>query len=124
MMRRRFGAAVLMAMISLGSACSRGPIEPSDAPLQLSPDDGEVFDHLPREVTLSWTSTSSRHYYLEVEFCQPPVCSDRSATPLTIPHEHIRTSYKLLFVGPYPGRWRISGDGTKPSPWRVFYFTR
>jgi hypothetical protein len=123
-MRRRFCAAVLVATMGLGAACSRGPLEPSDPPLQLSPDDGEVFDVVPREVTLSWTSTSARSYYLEVQVCKPPVCSDSTATPLAVPREHHRTSYKLLFVGPYPGRWRVQGDRTSFSPWRVFYFTR
>ena len=122
-MRRRFSAAMLVAALSLGAACSRGPIEPGDAPLQLSPDEGEVFDVVPREVTLSWTSTSSREYSLQVQVCQPPVCSDSTATPLNVPGIHLRTWYTLHFVGPYPGRWRVAGGG-KWSPWRTFYFTR
>jgi hypothetical protein len=123
-MQCRFSAAVLVATISLSAGCSRGPLEPGDAPKQLSPDVGAVFDVVPREITLSWTSTSSRSYFLEVQFCQPPVCSDSNATTLNIPREHLRTWYKLLFVGPYPGRWRVHGDGTQLSPWRAFYFTR
>jgi hypothetical protein len=122
--RCRYVAAVLAAAIGLSAGCRRGPLEPTDAPQQLSPDDGEVFDNMPREVTLSWTSTSSQSYFLEVQVCQPPACSDSTATPLVVPREHLRTSYTLLFVGPYPGRWRVSGEGTRTSPWRTFYFTR
>ncbi len=103
------------------SSAALGPPNP------LSPADGTVFDHFPRETTLSWSSVSGASSYgLEVQFCSPGGFTD--CTEL-ITETTGSTSHTFNFVGAQPGRWRVwaigpGGTEGPKSDWRTFRYTR
>jgi hypothetical protein len=97
------------------------------APNQVAPEDGAVFDHFPRDTTLTWNAVDGAdHYLVEVDFCQPAGCAT-SAAPFR--RESVSsTTFRFRFVGAQPGRWRVRGvdaAGTEGpnSPWRGFRYT-
>ncbi len=92
------------------------------APVQVSPGDGTVFETFPRTTTLTWESVSgTSRYTVEVEFYDTewrPWIKDETASP----------SYQFDFVGAQKGRWRVTGiaeDGSSgpSSSWWHFTYT-
>ncbi|PWI12963.1 hypothetical protein DI272_01530 [Streptomyces sp. Act143] len=92
------------------------------APMQLSPADGTVFDTYPRTTTLTWQPVSgASRYTVEVEFY------DTDWRPW-IRDETANTSYQFDFVGVQAGRWRVTGIAEDGSPgpsssWWQFTYT-
>jgi hypothetical protein len=99
-----------------------GPAPPA-TPTQLAPADGSVFDHFPRETTLSWTSVPGAvSYSIETQFFGGSWSSGASAGDIA------STSYTFDFVGAQPGRWRVwatnaAGEDSPKSPWWTFEYT-
>ncbi|MGV9456598.1 hypothetical protein [Streptomyces sp. NPDC003635] len=92
------------------------------APVQVSPADGTVFDTSPRTTTLTWEPVSgASRYTVEVEFYDTdwrPWIRDETAS----------TTYQFDFVGAQAGRWRVTGiaeDGSAgpSSSWWQFTYT-
>jgi hypothetical protein len=103
-----------------------------DRPTQLSPNDGAVFDVVPRTVIFQWSAVSGTDvtYGIEIQAWIPLVPGPggswedyESKTGLTSP------TYTMSdFIGAHPGQWRVwshnaSGDSPK-SGWWEFEFTR
>jgi eukaryotic-like serine/threonine-protein kinase len=127
--------AALVVLVGL-AACgdSSKPAGPAAVslpltPAQLAPPDGAVFDHYPRDMTVSWAPVAgAASYWVEVEYCQPPRCVDGVTAPWY--RENLTaTSFSFSFVGGQPGRWRVWAVGptsleSPKSTWWQFYFTR
>jgi hypothetical protein len=103
------------------------------APKQLSPAVDAVFDHYPRDTTVSWSEVEGAAYYvLELDYCkgldkaQKRECIDPQ--PFKPKLDILEgTSYQFLFVGTQPGRWRVwaidrEGRAGFKSPWRTFFY--
>ena len=108
------------------------------APTQLSPADGALLDHYPRQTKLEWAAVEgAASYTVEIDFCRGGE-PGRSACVSPQPHrlrgmpsmtDIQQTSYEFNFLGAQPGRWRVwavdkeGREGFK-SPWRAFAYTR
>jgi hypothetical protein len=110
------------------------------APLQLTPQDNEVFDYFPRNTKLNWSPVAGAvSYGVEVESCWPATPPARSQLPddgeciNPSPYDEKfslqDTSYEFVFKGAQPGRWRVwavdkdQRAGFK-STWRRFVYLK
>lgn len=100
------------------------------APKPISPADGAVFDHFPRETTLVWTEVpGAAGYIAEWDYKDDAGWSGErtgilaKTALLTLP---VAT---FQFVGAQPGRWRVwavdaAGNPGSKSEWREFRYTK
>jgi hypothetical protein len=99
-------------------------VRPHIAPKLLSPNDGTVFGHFPRTVTLAWEGVrGATGYKLEIQF------ESGRWIPLGSIRDTNTTTYTFNFVGAQSGRWRVwvvdaEGREGPKSEWSVFTFTR
>jgi hypothetical protein len=99
-------------------------VRPHIAPKLLSPNDGTVFGHFPRTVTLAWEGVrGATGYKLEIQF------ESGRWIPLGSVRDTNTTTYTFNFVGAQSGRWRVwvvdaEGREGPKSEWSVFTFTR
>lgn len=122
------------------------PIDPAPdatrlpAPIQLAPQDNQVFDVFPRNTKFEWNPVAgAASYALEVESCLRPSTEEQKRLPddgectNPSPYEEkyglLETSYQLFFKGAQPGRWRVWAidQNHKPglkSPWRRFTYLK
>jgi hypothetical protein len=113
--------------LNLPQACP----SPFSAPELLSPEDGAVFDHIPRDMALDWDDVPGADAYLvQIDGCCLAGTDDFwLAGGLGYISQVVSDSdYEFLFAGPQPGRWRvaaINADGTPGdfSEWRGFEYT-
>lgn len=103
------------------------------APRQVSPRNGQVFNHFPRNTTLTWRPVlGAKSYTVEVDCFH---CCTRNSWCTQVGRTHIvksnirRTQFNFNWVGAQKGRWRVwavdrrNQPGDK-SPWRTFSYTR
>jgi hypothetical protein len=105
------------------------------APIQVSPEDNQIFDIFPRDTKLEWAPVDGAvSYSVEIDVCQPARKGLQPCPrPQTLrllqnpPSQLVNTTYEFRFVGAQPGRWRVwavdkeGRDGFK-SPWRTFVY--
>lgn len=116
------------------------PVAGLEAPHILVPPDGVEFEHDPRDLLLAWSSVRGASTYtveLDCRGCCGPrkelFCAEqenghvfKTLPGLTTP------AYYTLWLGPYPGRWRVravqpdpGGEKAGPwSPWTAFRFKK
>ena len=124
------------------------PIDPTKAgdekrlptPIQLTPQDNQVFDVVPRNTKLEWTPVPGAiSYAVEIEVCwnRLPVVRERlpddgeciNPSPYEEKFGLHDTIYEFLFKGAQPGRWRVWAidkdrkRGIK-SPWARFSYLK
>ena len=114
---------------------TRVPLLPRQlaAPTQLSPPNGSVFSHYPRQTTLKWSAVSgAKSYTVEIDCyhcCQPNKwCADVGQAWKVVPNL-TATSYSFQFVGAQPGRWRVwavdsNGKESPKTGWWEFRYTK
>jgi len=98
------------------------------APSLLSPAEGAVLEHFPRETTVVWAKVpGSAAYVVEWDYKDDHgwAAERTSAVPRIHVTEPVAT---FRFVGAQPGRWRVwavDADGTEgpKSEWREFRYT-
>jgi tetratricopeptide (TPR) repeat protein len=105
------------------------PAPSMPAPTPLSPNNGEVFSHFPRNTTLKWSPVAAAvSYHVQVDYSYNGIWDSENGKPevlLTVTD----AEYQFDFVGAQPGRWRVravNADGV-PGPfstWRTFRYTR
>jgi len=122
------------------------PIDPAadptrlPAPIQLAPQDNQIFDLFPRNTKFEWNPVAGAvSYALEVESCLRPSSEEQKRLPddgeciNPSPYEEkyglLETTYQLFFKGAQPGRWRVWAidQNHKPgikSPWRRFTYLK
>lgn len=108
-------------------------VRPLAAPRQVSPSNGQIFNHYPRKTVLRWQPVGgAESYTVEIDCfqcCQAGKwCSDVGGktsivSNLTTPR------YTFNFVGAQPGRWRVYAVGknnqkSPVTPWWEFRYTR
>ena len=99
------------------------------APKLLSPADGAVFEHYPRDTTLVWAAVpGAAAYTVEVDFKDPRGWASENNTAL-LTLEAAEPVANFQFVGAQPGRWRVrakdaNGAAGATSEWREFRYTR
>jgi len=108
------------------------------APIQLAPQDNQVFDVFPRNTKLEWNPVAGAvSYAVEVESCvraqEPSRLADDGECINPSPYEEKfglhETAYEFFFKGAQPGRWRVWAmdkdrkRGIK-SLWRRFVYLR
>ena len=91
----------------------------------LSPDDGAVFSHYPRKVTLQWERyTEAKLYKVRIEQGYP----NSSDWSFLQELEVAEPEYVFYFTGAKPGRWKVTvilKNGKEiTSSWRTFRFTQ
>jgi len=110
------------------------------APVQLSPQDNQIFDVFPRNTKLEWNLvTGAVAYAVEIESCWRRSQEVQKRLPddgeciNPAPYEEKfglhETTYEFFFKGAQPGRWRVWAidKDHKPgirSPWRRFIYTK
>lgn len=99
-----------------------------DAPVLVSPADGTVYDHFPRNTTITWAPVANAENYLvELEYCDPQGCQVWAYPLGGFPTLTINTSYSFVFVGAQPGRWRVCAQAQWAEPacsdWWGFRYT-
>ncbi|MGI8835080.1 MAG: carboxypeptidase-like regulatory domain-containing protein [Pyrinomonadaceae bacterium] len=125
--------------LSLGSARVRNNTR-LRAPVQLSPQDNDVFDIVPRNTTLAWSPVAGAvSYGLEVESCWNVQSAERSRLPddgeciNPSPYDEKfalnGTTYEFIFKGAQPSRWRVWAIDKDHRPgfksaWRRFVYLR
>jgi hypothetical protein len=120
-------APVLLPKI--GSNGSEFPVV-TEAPAPVSPPDREVFDEYPRSMVLKWTFVPGAvRYGLEVDFCFPDECTDKTAGRLLFKTNLEGPAFTTGFIGAQWGRWRAwgIGDDGRPGPkskWSTFLFKK
>ena len=110
------------------------------APIQLAPQDNQVFDVFPRNTKLEWTPVAGAiSYAVEIEACwnRAPVVRERlpddgeciNPSPYEEKFGLHETAYEFFFKGAQPGRWRVWAidkdrkQGIK-SPWARFSYQK
>ncbi len=102
------------------------------APVQISPPDGSVFDRYPRTTTLRWQSVPDAYFYRVEIDCYHCCASGAWCTEVgqTWQIENASdTEFTFDFVGAQPGRWRVwavyldYSEGPK-SGWWTFEYLR
>ena len=108
------------------------------APIQLAPQDNQVFNVFPRNTRLEWNPVAGAvSYALEVESCWRPQEGSRlpddgeciNPAPYEEKFGLHETTFEFFFKGAQPGRWRVWAidkdrkRGIK-SPWRRFTYLR
>jgi hypothetical protein len=108
------------------------------APVQISPNNNQIFNHYPRQTKLEWREVEGAAYYeIEIDYCQggrqnSQECINPQPNPVKTdpPKSNIKTTnYEFFFVGATAGRWRVwavdqqGREGFKSS-WRRFVYTR
>jgi len=97
------------------------------APAVKSPPDGVTFDHEPRDLLLAWGAVPGASKYdleLDCKGCCGPrrefFCADQENGKVFQAKPGLTTpAYYTIWLGAYPGRWRVRAfkpDGT-PGPW-------
>jgi hypothetical protein len=92
------------------------------APIQLAPQDNQVFDVFPRNTKLEWNPVAGAvSYAVEIEVCwnRLPVVRERlpddgeciNPSPYEEKFGLHETTYEFLFKGAQPGRWRVWAIG-------------
>jgi hypothetical protein len=110
------------------------------APIQLAPQDNQVFDVFPRSTKLEWNPVAGAvSYGVEIESCWNRLPETQKRLPddgecvNPAPYEEkfglSETTYEFLFKGAQPGRWRVWAidkdrhRGVKSS-WRRFTYLK
>ncbi|NEP89604.1 MAG: hypothetical protein F6K18_23745 [Okeania sp. SIO2C2] len=103
------------------------------APKLISPVNGTVFNHYPRNTMLRWSPVRGAvSYTVEIDCyhcCQPNQwCSNIGGRTRIVPNIN-STSYRFQFVGAQPGRCRVwavdtAGRKSPKSSWYEFRYTR
>lgn len=108
------------------------------APIQLAPQDNQVFAVFPRNTKLEWNPVAGAvSYAVEIESCvraqEPSRLVDDGECINPSPYEEKfglhETTYDFFFKGAQPGRWRVWAidKDHKPgirSPWRRFIYLK
>jgi len=110
------------------------------APIQLAPQDNQIFDVFPRNTKLEWNPVPGAvSYAFEVESCWSRYGEEQKGIPddgeciNPAPYEEkyglLELSYEFFFKGAQPGRWRVWAidKDHKPgikSPWRRFTYLK
>jgi hypothetical protein len=110
------------------------------APVQLAPQDNQVFDVFPRSTKLEWSPVADAvSYAIEIESCwkRSPEEQKRlpddgeciNPAPFAEKFGLRETAYEFLFKGAQPGRWRVRAvdKDHKPgirSSWRRFTYLK
>jgi hypothetical protein len=110
------------------------------APVQLRPQDNEVFDYFPRNTKLLWNPVAGAvSYGVEVESCWnlSPAARSRLAddgecinpSPYDEKFRLNDTTYEFFFKGAQPGRWRVWAIDKDHRPgfksaWRRFVYLK
>lgn len=108
------------------------------APIQLAPQDNQVFDVFPRNTKLEWNPVAGAvSYAVEVESCWNRSQEERSRladdgecinpSPYEEKFGLRETTYEFFFKGAQPGRWRVWAIDRKQgikSPWRRFTYLK
>ena len=110
------------------------------APVQVTPQDNEVFDSFPRKTRLSWNPVAGAvSYGVEVESCWKRSPQESSRLPddqeCTNPSPYdeklgiSELTYEFFFKGAQPGRWRVWAIGKDnrsghKSAWRRFEYLK
>src|SRR5262249_52125409 len=102
-------------------------------PVLTSPPDGTIFEHVPRDLLLTWGSVpGATSYGLELDCrgcCQPRkelFCAEQENGSVFITQPHLTTpAFYTLWNGPHNGRWRVralksEGGQEKASPWSAW----
>ena len=104
---------------------------PLPAPTLMSPDEGAIFHHYPRHMTLTWTPVpSAREYVVEWDYYSGKGWASEGARGYSWPSSTTKkTQFSFDFVGSQPGRWRVwaidkHGNAGTKSDWRLFTFGR
>ena len=130
--RMEKGSKVLL-LIAV-SAGEGGAVLP--APEQTLPEEGRVFDSLPRTTAIGWKPVSGAASYTVELDCLHCCESGRWCSDLGRPWKVVRgipavrsPGYKFEFTGAQPGRWRVwavdnEGREGEKSPWRTFQYAR
>ncbi len=111
------------------------PISPTSSnlntPTLISPINGTVFNHYPRETRLEWSAVpGAESYTVEIDiFDRNQWASDFSGKTYHIVPWLTTTSLTTYFVGAQPGRWRVwavgpDGRESPKSDWWEFRYTR
>jgi hypothetical protein len=105
----------------------------TSSPVQISPQNGTVFDHYPRTTTLRWnTVAGASSYSVEVD-CYHCCVADNWCTDVGeewSTYTGVRdNTYTFNFVGAQPGRWRVwaidsVGNAGTRSEWWEFEYLR
>lgn len=108
----------------------RGTFSPQaalQAPRQISPQHGSIFNFYPRTTTLRWMPVNgAASYTVEVDYFDTSWITERGQTYIIAPNL-TTTSFTFSFVGAQPGRWRVwavgaTGQvGPKSSWWEFKY---
>jgi hypothetical protein len=129
-------AVYLKKKDSVAGESSRTDVKRLPAPLQLSPQDNEVFDIHPRTTTLAWNPVvGAISYGVEIESCWNVSTGTRvrladdgeciNPSPYDEKFALDGTTYEFVFKGAQPGRWRVWAIGKDHWPglksaWRRF----
>ena len=138
---RTGGDAQFAVYLKRKNPSSIDPTKPGDEnrlapPIQMAPEDNQVFDVFPRNTKLEWSPVADAvGYAVEIEACwnRLPVVRERlpddgeciNPSPYEEKFGLHETTYEFLFKGAQPGRWRVWAiakdrkQGMK-SPWRRF----
>jgi hypothetical protein len=141
----RTGTADFAVYLKKKNAASLVPTTAADekrlpAPVQLSPQDNEVFDYFPRNTKLLWNPVAGAvSYGVEVESCWnlSPAARSRLAddgecinpSPYDEKFRLNDTTYEFFFKGAQPGRWRVWAIDKDHRPgfksaWRRFVYLK
>ena len=110
------------------------------APIQLAPQDNQIFDVFPRGTKLEWNPVAGAvSYAVEIESCWKRRLEEQKRLPddgeciNPAPYEEKyglhETAYEFIFKGAQPGRWRVWAidKDHKPgikSSWRRFTYLK
>ncbi len=97
-------------------------------PVPEQPQNGDVFDHYPRNMQLRWSPVNlpGVTYTVEIDFFYN-TWAEETGRATYLYHNLATTTLDHVFVGAQPGRWRVRAkvDNTfcSWSPWSYFRFT-
>jgi hypothetical protein len=102
-----------------------------DTPILVSPIEGQIFSHFPRNTTLAWNPVAgSTGYVVQVDCCQDRQILSGSIWQTVQKTIVNTTAFSFDFKGAQPGRWCVFAiDSTNahqqsaPSAWRTFRYT-
>lgn len=131
-----FKRRVIKYLYEQGCIGDEGGEEPPSTPKLISPENGSIFDHYPRSLTLDWESSSGPGiitYVLEHGFTW---CFSHenlydmgewgAGCTCFYPLRYLsETSYSFDFVGAQPGRWRVKAESEYgESEWSEWFYFR
>lgn len=132
-----FKRRVIKYLYEQGCIGNEGEEEPPSTPKLISPENGSIFDHYPRSLTLDWESSSGPGiitYVLEYGFTSCFSFEDLydmgdwegANCTAYYPLKYLKeTSYSFFFVGMQPGRWRVKAKSEYgESEWSGWFYFR